>query len=152
MFRESVTGLLWDDTSCDAEGQSQERGGLVPDWYPLSKRSTVWQNLVVLAWATHTTSRRSRLHETDAVCLGQQKRCHQSEHLPPLVSGPNPPSDIDQYHSIEVSITDSSWLNWLQSTQSMNRLLSRWKQVFDLPKQSLHPETQRSILESKQTW
>lgn len=68
-----------------------------------------------------------------------------------FVSGPNPLCDIDQYHTIEVSITDSSWLNWLQSTQSMNQMLSRWYTVFDLPKQSLHPETRRYILESKQT-
>lgn len=86
-----------------------------------------------------------------AVRLGSQKRCHPKEALPPFVSGPNPTGEIDQYHTTEVNITDSSWLNWLQSTQSMNQMLSRWYTVFDLPKQSLHPETQRSILESKQT-
>lgn len=104
------------------------------------------------AWAIHSTSGTSRQAVQDKCCLPWlAKRCHPKETLPPFVSGPNPLGDIDQHHTIEVNSTDSSWLNWLQSTQSMNQMLSRWYTVFDSSKQSLCPETRRSLLGSKQT-
>lgn len=77
------------------------------------------------ARALHTASRASKVHRTATVHLNLQQRCRPKKMLPPFVSGPNPLGAIDQYHTVEVSITDSSWLNWLQSTQSMNQMLSR---------------------------
>lgn len=76
-------------------------------------------------WAIYTTSKTTRLCETDSVHLGLQESCHPKEMQPLFVSQPTPLGNIDHYHTIEVNITDSSWLNWLQSTESMNQMLSR---------------------------
>ena len=134
-----------------SRGIEPEERGCWPWLPPLVQKLLSMTKPRGTAWEIHTTSRTSRQRKTDSARLGLQKRCHPKETLPPCVSGPNPPDDIDQYHTTEVNITDSSWLNWLQSTQSMNQMLSRWYTVFDLPKQSLRPETQRSIVESEQT-